>query len=133
MKYLGIDYGAAHIGIAIGDDEIHFAVPLETIPHTGMENVCHHLSIIAKNEGIEKIIVGVPTLGQVFGAQRKTIEEAIVCMRASIQIPIESADESFTTKEAQRLMRDTGQKDTDEHAIAASLILQNYLDKNSTS
>ena len=35
MRFLGIDYGEKKIGLALGDDEIRTAAPLETVRNEG--------------------------------------------------------------------------------------------------
>ncbi len=130
MRYLGIDYGNKHIGLAIGDDETKVAVPLETFFNKGIDVFCSEIQRIAQYENIGKCVVGVPALGAVFHEQRDVIENVVEHMRKTLSIPVAKMDESFTTREAQHLLReDGGAPDTDEHAVAAMLILQSYLDR----
>ncbi|MBI4268351.1 Holliday junction resolvase RuvX [Candidatus Uhrbacteria bacterium] len=130
MRYLGIDYGSAHIGIALGDDETRTALPLETIPNDGAERLSAYCSDLIAREGIGAIVVGVPAMGNVYGEQKKVIEDAITKLQATLSIPVHAADESFSSRQAQALLREKGPSpSTDEHAIAAMVILQGYLDR----
>ncbi|MDO8572102.1 MAG: Holliday junction resolvase RuvX [bacterium] len=125
MQYLGIDYGAKHIGMAIGDDDIGIASPWKTIEHTSSRDTLDALKGVIKVEGIDTIVVGIPTFGSARTEQRRTTEEFIHTLQESVLIPVETADESFTSLEAQRRLGGS----TDDHAVAAMLILQSYLDK----
>ena len=130
MRYLGIDYGDSHVGLAVGDDESRFALPLETIPNKGFDQLTIDLKRFIASEGIDALVIGVPTLGATFGGQRLKIEAVIEEFRSCIAIPIHINDESFSSRQAQQLMRDkSSAPQTDEHAIAAMLILQSFFDK----
>lgn len=125
MQYLGIDYGARHIGMAIGDDDIGIASPWKTIEQTSLQETLDALKGIVKIEGIDTLVVGVPMFGSTHTEQRREIEEFVHVLKESLSIPIETTDESFTSLEAQRRLG--GSKD--DHAVAAMLILQSYLDR----
>ena len=129
MRYLGIDYGDAHIGIAIGDDETNTALPLETIPNKDGEQFSSYLAALIAREGVGAIVVGIPAMGQQYGEQRSVIEGAIKKLKEKLSVPVHAADESFSSRQAQRLLRETGKRVVDDHAVAAMLILQGYLDK----
>ncbi len=132
MRYLGIDYGDSHIGLALGEDETRLAMPLETLPNKGLDAFCDDIRRISERENVGTVVVGVPSLGSAFDAQRKKIEDVIVRLQTRLTLPIIPADESFTSREAQHLLRESGgAPDTDEHAVAAMLILQAYLDTHS--
>lgn len=129
MRYLCIDYGDAHIGVALGDDETKTALPLETIPNEGVGSLIAYLSALIVREEVGAIVVGVPAMGNQYGEQRSVIEAAIKKLKATLSVPVHAADESFSSREARTLMRDRGPApQTDEHAIAAMVILQGYFD-----
>lgn len=129
MKYLGIDYGDAHIGIAIGDDEMRMAVPLETLANEGLPPLASYLAKLAAREGVGALVIGVPAMGTQYAAQREHIERAITKLRETIPLPIHVADESFSSIQAKRMLQETGKRVVDDHAVAAMIILQGYLDK----
>ncbi len=126
MYYLGLDYGARHIGMAIGDDDISIASPWKTIEQTSLQETLNILKSVVKVEGIGMVVVGVPMFGSTHTQQRTVTEEFIRVLRESIVIPVETADESFTSLEAKRRLGGG----SDDHAVAAMLILQSYLDRN---
>ena len=77
MRYLGIDYGEAHVGIAIGDDETLMALPLETVTNEGVQEMIEYLTAVIVREGIGAIVVGVPAMGVHYGEQRAAIEAVV--------------------------------------------------------
>jgi putative Holliday junction resolvase len=130
MKLLGIDYGDKKIGLAFGESDIGVAVPLEVIVNKGMENTVTVLVQKVQEEGIEKIVIGVP-LSQ--GAhhsdvQLKKVRAFIVALQKLVEVPIEEEDESYTTAESIRLQKEE-ETDVEEDALAAMLIVQSYLDR----
>jgi len=126
MRYLGIDYGTAHIGLALGDDETHLATPFQTI-ESSKEDTMVALETTMFLEGIDVIVVGMPKNPGNDGEQEKLTREFITQLGHRVLCPIYEIDEHFTSQEAQKRMRDGG--GGDEHAIAAMLILQSYLDR----
>lgn len=130
MRYLGVDYGSAHIGFAIGDDETKTALPLQTAPNTGLQSFVSACKTLIQRESVGTVVIGVPALGAAFGEQKKHIDAVIEELKKFLSTSVVAWDESFSSRQAQTLMRDRGHsKDTDEHAIAAMLILQSYFDR----
>lgn len=133
MKYLGIDYGGKHIGLAIGDGQSHFALPMETLLNRGVSECVSDIKNIIENEDIGSVVVGVPAMGSIFKGQKKEIEEFVETLKSHLTVPVGTSDESFSSRQAQRLLHETGKKTVDDHAVAAMLILQNFFDKKGQS
>lgn len=130
MRYLGVDYGSAHIGFAIGDDETKTAFPLQTAPNTGLQSFINACHAMIQRESVGTVVVGVPALGPAFEDQKKHIDAVIDELKKIVPTPVVAWDESFSSRQARTLMRDRGpSRDTDEHAIAAMLVLQSYLER----
>lgn len=128
MKYLGIDHGGRRIGLAIGDDETHIAMPLEVIEVASMNEAVDAVALTIKEEGVERIVLGLPiTMKGEEGPQARTTREFGKMLSASIGIEVIYEDERFSSKQVETLTKevDAGNKD----AIAAMVILQTYLDK----
>lgn len=120
MNYLGIDYGSAKIGLAKAESELRIATPLRVIANE--RAVVKALSDIIQQEAIDEIIVGYPfTLSGESGAQAALVDEFIKKIEA-IGKPIQKQDERFSTRSAVSFGED--------HASAAALILQTYLDSH---
>jgi len=126
MNYLGIDYGSAHIGLAIGDGEMRMAFPYKSLENSG-EGSIDELTRIILSEGIDEIVVGMPNNPGYSDTQREDTQNFIHILAGVVRCPIHEWDERFTSKEAQTRLRESG---GDEHAIAAMLILQSYLDSH---
>jgi len=126
MRILGIDYGDKKIGLGFGDSLVNVAVPLDVIPNRGDETIAVLVRRI-KSEDIELIVVGVPLSARSQGQVDKT-RAFIAKLQAVTQLPIVEEDESFTTAESRRLQMEEDAK-ADEDALAAMLIVQQYLNR----
>lgn len=126
MKLLGIDYGDAKIGLAIGDIDSGVATPFGVVKNLGINNALDELKKICDKERIEKIVIGVPVNpNELESEQIRKIENFITRLREKTGLEIVGRDERFSTQEAQKLI--TKNKAQDD-AISAMLILQNYFD-----
>ena len=122
MKILGIDYGEAKIGLATSEGEI--AEPLGMIEirnwGLGIGNIC-------RKEKVEKIVVGISE-----GKMAEKTREFGERLREITGLLVEFWEETLTSKEAVKKMIEAGKarrrRKMDEHAVAACLILQDYLD-----
>ena len=128
---LGIDLGAARIGIAISDDLRLLAHPLETI--SGEKNAISRIAEIARAKKIEKVVVGVPrNMDGSFGAAAEKALQFAEKLRAAANCPVVTWDERLTSVAANRQMREAGRKTKKTRAyidqVAAQMILQSYLD-----
>ena len=123
MKILAIDYGKKWVGLAISDDERKLAFPYKTLENN--KDIFPSLINIVKKENIRKIIIGLP-LNKKMEKTPQTIEVKnwAGLLKSKIKIPIDFENEIFTSKAADKL----GAKN--QHAAAAAIFLQSYLDKN---
>jgi putative Holliday junction resolvase len=120
MNYLGIDYGQKKVGLALGTQTL--AEPYRVIRYQDKESLITTLKKIIKDEGIEKVIVGVSE-----NKMAKESKEFAKIIGAGI------FDETLTTHDAIKLSIQGGVKRKRrkemEDAYAATIMLQNYLDK----
>lgn len=142
MRYLGIDYGDKRIGLAVSDDEGHLAVPFDVVEETSVERVIARIKRVVQDEGIRAIVVGVPlSMGKRTDAphmvrpkdqkngQMQRVQQFIAQLRTDTAVPVETIDERLSTVEAERRMQGAPKRTTAaKDAIAASIILQSYLD-----
>ncbi|MDD4332716.1 MAG: Holliday junction resolvase RuvX [Patescibacteria group bacterium] len=122
-KYLGIDWGEARIGLALGDSETKLATPFKTV-----KNIGEILGAIQEEE-IDELIIGVPYKKQ--DIRNKIQKEFVVFfnrLKEKIKLPVHEVDERLSSKAADAL---PGGKKTkaSRDEIAAMLILQTYFDK----
>ena len=124
MKYLGIDWGEARIGLAIGDDELKIASPFEVVGDI------NQVLKIVKEEGIDVVVLGEPLK---MSGKNEFLESYIsFCNKFKKallnKVEVVMHDERLTSKGADAL---PGTKKTKapQDAIAAMLTLQNFFDK----
>jgi len=128
MKFLGLDYGEAKIGLAIGEIESGVATPFGVIKNLGTNNAIDEIKKLCDKEGIEKIIIGVPVNPNSLDSEPiRKIENFISKLREKTSLEVEGRDERFSTQEAQKLISKNKAQDDE---ISAMLILQNYFDSS---
>ncbi|HYR29594.1 MAG TPA: Holliday junction resolvase RuvX [Thermoanaerobaculia bacterium] len=129
---VAIDLGARRIGIAVSDSGV-----LAT-PHSVMRNegdVVAKLASLGSELGAETFVLGIPRRNHASAAEKK-FEDFAEALRQKTCKPVVLWDESLSTVDAMERLRAAGrnrreaQKDIDMHA--AAVILQSYLDQQST-
>jgi putative holliday junction resolvase len=128
VKYLGIDFGLRKIGLAMGDDGSHVAVPFELLP--GGDDAAMRITQLAKREGIEAFVVGLPIPTEAHQSEEQ-LERTVAFMNqlADVaELPVYVVDEQFSSAEARRVRHEYGAT-ASEDEIAAMLILQAYFDE----
>lgn len=128
MKYLGIDYGSKNIGLAVSDERGVLAFSRGTIPNN--EQVITYVAHLIQTEKIDHVVMGDTRANNglpnnVTPAAEKFAEEL---MRAT-GLPVARISETWTSFEAARYAPDQHHDD----AAAAAIILQRYIDMNSSS
>lgn len=122
---LGIDFGLKKVGTAIGEGLI--SEPYKVIRYLSPDSLISELKKIIETEKIEKVVVGVSE-GEMAGKSREFIEN----LKTNLTIPVTEFDETLSTREAIELGIEAGMKRSKrkkmEDAIAAAIMLQNYLD-----
>lgn len=126
MKILGIDYGRAKIGIAVGVNG--FSEPLRVIRYLDTKTLCEQIKQIADDEKVEKVVIGMSE-----GAMAEEIKKFVSTIaKCLMPIACEVYDETLTSQDAQRLSQEAGIPQKKRHemedAYAASIMLQNYFD-----
>ena len=122
IKYLSIDYGLSHIGLATSEHTL--ATPLSSLVNDS--TLISRLASITHQEGITHIICGFPE-GQLASKILTFAKE----LRLATGIPVILHPETLSTQEAIAKLRESGASRTklkDDHAYAACLILEDYLD-----
>lgn len=119
MRILGIDYGEKKTGLALGDSETKIASPIELI--SGGKQGIIEVSKIAVDEAIDLIVVGLPKEGS---HNFNNVELFVESIKAATDLPVETIEEAFTSKEGRRLQ--TEGATASEDSLAAMLILQDY-------
>ena len=133
-RILGIDYGAARIGLALSDPTQILASPLTTLQtaRTLGDTIEVILSEI-KTHDVEAIVVGLPLLlSGKESATTKTVRDFADQLQEKSKLPVFLQDERLTSKEVERLLIAgcMKRKKRTQHLdkLSATLILQTYLD-----
>ena len=132
-RILCVDWGKVRIGLAISDQTRTIARPLKVINHVSRHNDAKIVLETAKKHQAGLIIIGV-TLDEkkVLTPTGRSACRFAEEMRAQSTIPIEFWDEDFSTASAKSSAINMGlpkeKRKGHLDAIAAAIILQNYLD-----
>ncbi len=134
-RIVGIDPGAARVGIAISDQDASIAFPRETVSARGgvaeaAQRVCEAL---AEEDDVTLVVVGLPlrldgTEGEA-ARRAKLLGDAIA---DAIGVEVVYWDERLTTVAAERSLREMGTRGARRRTVvdqsAAAILLQGYLD-----
>ena len=133
MKSMGIDFGMARIGIALSDDTKFLASPFETYKRKNEQDDLQHIINIIQEKKVDEIVCGLPynMQGEEQEIAQKT-REFISKLLNIYSIKIEFVDERLSSLMAEEMLKET-ERDWKKRkekldAVAASIILQDYLD-----
>lgn len=122
-KYLGIDWGEKRIGLATADDEVSLALPLKTV-----SSLAEVLSAAAEEE-IDVIVMGSPKKMNGEAANNPLWLSFLNQLKERSGRQVILVDERLTSLAADSLEGNAAEK-AERDEIAATLILQDYLDQN---
>ena len=133
MKAMGIDFGLARIGIALSDDTKFLASPYVTYKRkTEQEDLTYFVSLINEKK-VDEIVCGLPynMQGEEQEIAQKT-REFMQKLHELTNLKIEFVDERLSSSMAEEMLKET-ERDWKKRkekldAVAASIILQDYLD-----
>ncbi|MEI8096823.1 MAG: Holliday junction resolvase RuvX [Candidatus Moraniibacteriota bacterium] len=129
-NYLGLDWGATNIGVALAHNETGVALPFMTVPND--KNTMAVLSDIIVSENIGTVIIGMPSYEHQEEKEHpgETLGKLLI---EQCSVKVEYQNEMFTTKMAQANLLEQGikhsSKNNDEEA--ARIILEGWLGKRS--
>ena len=134
-RIIGIDFGRKRIGIAVTDPLKIFASPVNTVNNQEFEPF---IDEFLKKENIDCFIVGYPVrLNNEPSESVKYLDPFIRRLKKKYpEIPVNLADERFTSQMAMRSMIEGGMKKNDRRdksvidKVSAAIILQSWLDRN---
>jgi putative pre-16S rRNA nuclease len=142
MRVMGVDVGARRVGLAMSDASGLLARPLTTLHVTdeadALARVARAISDAASDEdGLAAVVVGMPAhLDGTPSPQTARVTSFVIALRARTPVPIVTADERLTSREAESRLavreRDWRKRKETIDAMAAAIILQDYLDTRRT-
>ena len=142
-RFLGLDVGERRIGVAVSDASGTLATPLTALKTSGLDGNALQLSLdtiarLAADDQFDAIVVGLPrSLDGSPNAMTPRVERFAERLRDRAGVAVILQDERLTSVEAERLLaerdRDWRSRKARLDAAAAAIILQDYLDGQSTS
>lgn len=129
---LGLDVGDVRIGVALSDELGVAAHPLCTLTRKNRKVDLLAIADLVAIHKVGRVIIGLPvSLDGSIGTQAEKVQKFAQRLEHVIDIPIEFQDESFTTAEAEDILRELD-KDTKEQKelideVSAVIILTDYL------
>lgn len=135
MRVIGLDYGSVTCGVAISDETLLIASPVETIRYKTMEELLTKLDIYFNEYKIDKIVLGNPINldGSISTRSELTLlfkDELIKRYNKEVIM----MDERLTSVIVNNMliMGNTSRKNRKKvvDKLAASVILQSYLDRS---
>ncbi len=135
-RILGVDYGGRRIGLALSDPLWIIAKPFKVIDRKKTGDYLSAILEIAKENDVERIVVGVPlTLRGEHSQQTEIVNKFIEELFSVGKIRVIPIDERLSSVAAKLSLREQGVKTGHEKGrvdeTAAAIILQEYLDSQS--
>lgn len=139
MRVLALDLGARRIGLAVSDSEGSVAFPAGFLERRDLRSDLEALAKLARERDIARVVVGLPLhmngqAGEEATRARRFAEQ----LAAHTGLSVDLLDERWTTRQAERSLRE-GRRGTARRrgrgavdALAATLLLQTYLDRQAS-
>ena len=125
MKILALDFGLKNIGLATNQDKL--VEPLKPIKIKNLKQALDKINLICEQNRFEKIAIGLPE-----GKLKTTVLGFGRQLETKTNLKVALVPEDFTSFQAREKMIETDKplkkRKTEEHSIAAGLILEEYLD-----
>ena len=126
---LGVDFGLTRCGLAVGDENDEYALPLETIP---TKDVVDFLVSFNSEQNIRCIILGTPRNTRGFETKMSLEIEKFRKLLESYKFIVKLFDEGTSTRRAMGQMLNLGidsrKSKSKKDEAAAAIILQDYFD-----
>lgn len=132
-RLLGVDSGAARVGLAVTDPDRKFAFPLTTYERRSREQDAAYFRALVAEEALGGLVVGLPV--HLDGREGVKAVEARAFGRwlaEATGLPVVFWDERFSTVEAEAALWAAGlthkRRKARRDRVAAQIFLQAYLD-----
>ncbi|HUU09936.1 MAG TPA: Holliday junction resolvase RuvX [Phycisphaerae bacterium] len=133
MRTLGLDLGQRRVGVAVSDPDGSMAHPLLQFEPRGRRDLVATVARLVGEQEAGRVVVGMPLLlDGTKGEQARRTEAVVAALEETLDVPVTTWDERFSTAQADAAMREAGlgprQRRSRRDKVAATLILQSYLD-----
>lgn len=132
-RFMAIDYGAKHIGVALSDPFGMFASPHRVITHRRGQDEFAILKAITAENNVAQIVVGLPTgTDGGIGMQGRIVIKWARGLAQVVDVPIVMWDESYSSDDARQARTASSRRKSRDRRrplddAAAAAILQDYL------
>ncbi|MCY3770699.1 MAG: Holliday junction resolvase RuvX [Gemmatimonadetes bacterium] len=132
-RILGIDFGERRVGVAVSDPAGLIAQGLETIEVKNTSESLASIASIVEAEQVLEIVLGLPVnMDGTKGEIAEKVETFAGQLQNRVSCAVRTWDERMTSISARRAMNEMGMGTRGNKGsldrIAATLLLQNYLD-----
>ena len=131
-KVMALDIGTKRIGIALSDYLQVIATPHSTISRIPEENALNQINLIAKENRVQKIVVGIPI--NMDGTTGFQAQNCIDFAQKILGFDIIYEDERLTSEEAEERLRSRKVDFRKNKGLvdmeSAAIILEQYLSRN---
>ena len=132
MRIMAIDYRDAHTDIAISDTTGILAGFTTVINAYRPEAVAEQISALAKEHGVEELVLGHPiNMDGTRGPRSEKAQAMKTLLEETTSLPVVLWDERRTTIDAHQILMNSGKNAKKRKkvvdAVAATLILEGYL------
>ncbi len=128
-NFLGLDWGENKIGVSFADNETKMAFAVKTLKNS--RRVFAELAEIVSDKEVGTVVIGIPKYDVVKNSTVFAPEKIGEKIRKKMNVRIEYQDEMFSTKIAERNLREKGLKNIGkiDDAESARIILESWLNK----
>jgi putative Holliday junction resolvase len=135
VPVLGIDLGRKRIGLAISDESERIALPAGILESRGRAADLAAIRRLARERGVSCVVVGLPLhMNGRPGPEAEAARAFAAALAGALGVPVETLDERWSTVEAERTLRETGQSRRKRRSgaadtLAATLLLRTFLER----
>ncbi len=139
MRALGLDLGSRRIGVAVSDSHGRLATPVTTLLRARTHDADHRaIAELVAEWDAEIVAVGLPlSLDGSVGPAAQVVLDEVTELARTLDVPVETVDERFTTVTAGHQLRAIGVKGKKRSQVidqgAAAVLLQAWLDRQETN
>ena len=137
MRYMGLDYGALTVGVAVSDTTALIATGVETIRRSresALRKTFARIRELCDTMQIDAVVLGLPL--NMNGTSGERAEKTVAFkeeLERKLALPVFLQDERLTSVEAEDIMKQNGIRPdaykTYVDMIAAEVILQDFLNE----
>ncbi len=97
MRYLSLDIGTRHTGMAYLDTDVGISLPLDTVHHTGVAQLIEEVMIIVRARRVDTVVIGMPLLLSGTEGSQAVFVKSVGEKIEDAGVAIRFVDERYTT------------------------------------